>query len=375
MKKSVLIFSAIILCFLSFSCKQERTKEVWYAERPPFNPPTYVCYKTPGIIKIDGKLSSDEWDAIPWTNDFVDIEGDLQPQPYLKTRAKMSQDDKGMYFAIEIEEPHVWANIIEHDAVIFQDNDFEIFLNPTNDTHNYLEYEVNALGTEWDLYLSKPYRDNPIVLNNWEFAGMQSAIHIEGTLNNPNDTDKYWSAEIFIPWQSIYQVMRREEKPMEGEQMRVNFSRVQWATEIQDGKYIKIPIPGEDKIREHNWVWAPTGIINIHLPEYWGYVQFTDKIAGTADVPFTWNTDEDIKWMLRQLYYRQREYRQAFDQYASNLADLKPEEICKPELIKKLKVTTTPSMYEITLPIENDIVWHIREDGLVWSTIIIKKAP
>ena len=150
--------------------------------QPPFNPPTYVCYKAPAPIKIDGKLSPGEWDAIPWTTDFVDIEGDKRPAPHFQTRAKMTYDDNGMYFAVLMEEPHVWATITEHDAVIFHDNDFEIFLNPTNDTHNYLEYEVNALGTEWDLFLTRPYRDNPQVLNNWEFAGMKSAVYVDGTL-------------------------------------------------------------------------------------------------------------------------------------------------------------------------------------------------
>ena len=255
MKKTVL--TAPIAALLLLSCAeapQEKGKEITYTPQAAYNPPTYVCYKAPAPIKIDGKLSPEEWDAIPWTTDFVDIEGDKRPKPLLQTRAKMTYDDNGMYFAVLMEEPHVWGTITEHDAVIYQDNDFEIFLNPTNDTHNYLEYEVNSLGTEWDLYLSKPYRDNPQVLNNWEFAGMKSAVHVDGTLNNPKDTDKSWSVEVFIPWSSIYQVARGKNKPVPGEHIRTNFSRVEWTTDIQDGKYVKVPIKGEDKIREYNWV-------------------------------------------------------------------------------------------------------------------------
>ena len=162
--------------------------------------------------------------------------------------------------------------------MIFHDNDFEIFLNPTNDTHNYLEYEVNALGTEWDLFLTRPYRDNPQVLNNWEFAGMKSAVYVDGTLNNPKDTDKSWSVEVFIPWTSVFQMDRGKEKPEIGEQIRVNFSRVEWTTDVKDGKYVKVPIQGEDKIREYNWVWAPTGVINIHMPEYWGMFKYRIRL-------------------------------------------------------------------------------------------------
>lgn len=366
MKKTMLATAPLAaLLFLSCAQPASKGKEIVYHTPMPLNPPTYVCYKTPGPITIDGKLSPGEWDAVPWTGDFADIEGDKRPQPELQTRAKMAYDDQGLYFAAWMEEPHVWATVTEHDAVIFQDNDFEIFLNPTNDTHNYLEYEVNALGTEWDLYLSRPYRDNPVVLNNWEFAGMKSAVYVDGTLNNPKDSDRSWSVEVFIPWTSVYQMIRGKQQPVPGEQIRVNFSRVEWPTEVQDGKYVKVPMKGEDKIREHNWVWAPTGVINIHTPEYWGYVQISDKVAGTGETPFVKHPAEETRWLLRNLYYRQNQYAATFGTYASSLADLKPEEIMTAEQIAKTELHTTPSMYEIIMPAPDGQVWRIRQDGWI----------
>lgn len=369
MKKLILAtFPLAVGGLLSCNGPAPATQEITYAPQAAYNPPSYICYKAPAPIRIDGKLSPEEWDAIPWTSDFTDIEGEKRPNPSLQTRAKMTYDDQGMYFAALLKEPHVWGTITEHDAVIYQDNDFEIFLDPSGDTHNYLEYEVNALGTVWDLFLTRPYRDNPQVLNNWEFAGMKSAVYVDGTLNNPADTDKSWSVEVFIPWSTVYQVMRGKEKPVAGEQLRVNFSRVQWTTEIQDGKYVKVPIRGEDKIREYNWVWAPTGVINIHMPEYWGFVQISDKVAGTGETPFVKNPDDEIKWLLRNLYYRQNEYAATFGEYAPTLAALKPEELGKTELVKQIKLYSTPSMYEITVPGTDGNVWHIRQDGLVWSS-------
>lgn len=367
MKEYIIPCLCFLLC-ISSGCAEKRTKEVWYAERFDFQPPTYVCYKTPHPIVIDGKMSPGEWDAIPWTADFIDIEGSGQPYPYLQTHVKMAHDEKGMYFAAWMEEPHVWANLTEHDAVIYYDNDFELFLDPSGDTHNYLEYEVNALGTVWDLFLDKPYRDNGIPLNNWEFNGMKSAVHVDGTINDPADTDRSWSVEVFIPWSDIFQVVRGGKAPAEGDQIRVNFSRVQWTTEAENGEYIKIPMEGETRIREHNWVWAPTGVINIHMPEYWGYVQFTHKEAGTEEVAFAWNPEEDVKFLLRQLYYRQREYHQAFNAYSSHLPDLKPEELCSPEQLKRLDLHATLTQYEISYTLDDASVWYIRQDGYVWKT-------
>lgn len=366
MKRCFFILSALVIFqnFLSSAQTGNKNKAVAYDRPVTFDPPGYVCYKISRPISVDGKLTPGEWDDIPWTNGFRDIEGDKRPAPHLLTRAKMAWDNNGMYFAALMEEPHVWATITEHDAVIFHDNDFEIFLNPSGDTHNYLEYEVNALGTVWDLYLSKPYRDGPAVLNNWEFAGMKSAVHVDGTINNPDDTDRSWSVEVFIPWQSIYQPVRNNKAPEPGEQIRVNFSRVQWTTEVRDGKYIKTPVPGEDKIREYNWVWAPTGVIDIHRPEFWGFVQFSDKKTGEDS--FKLRPEENVKWILRNLYYRQAQYRRAFNKYAETPEDLQAGDFCPAEQLKDIRIYTTPSAYEITIPYQNRI-WRIRQDGLVWK--------
>lgn len=367
MKHAILPALALGALTLAACSPKTSLKEMSFSERYPFNPPTYVCYKAPAPITVDGKLSPEEWDAIPWTNDFTDIEGDKQPAPFMQTRAKMAYDEKGMYFAALMEEPHVWGTIREHDAVIYHDNDFEIFLNPTNDTHNYLEYEINALGTDWDLYLSKPYRDaGCTVLNNWEFMGKKAAVYVDGTLNNPKDTDKSWSVEVFIPWYSVYQVIRGKEGPEAGEKMRVNFSRVEWTAEVKDGRYVKVPKKGEDKIAEYNWVWAPTGVINIHMPEYWGFVQFSDKVAGKGEEPFVADPDEDTKWILRNLYYRQNEFRNQFGEYASNIKELKPEELTDGETASHIRLSVTPEMYEISLPGATGKTWHIRQDGYVW---------
>ena len=95
----------------------------------------------------------------------------------------MLWDDDNFYVAAELEEPDVWATLIERDSVIFRDNDFEVFIDPDGDTHAYYELEVNALGTLWDLLLIKPYRDGGPAIHGWDIAGLQSAVDVRGTRN------------------------------------------------------------------------------------------------------------------------------------------------------------------------------------------------
>ena len=62
-------------------------------------------------IKIDGKLDDPAWQAAPWTDDFVDIEGDRRLPPRFRTRAKMLWDDQYFYIGAELEEPHVQGTL------------------------------------------------------------------------------------------------------------------------------------------------------------------------------------------------------------------------------------------------------------------------
>ncbi len=102
---------------------------------PYAHPRGYVCHRASGPITIDGKLDEAAWDAVPWSEPFVDVEGDVRPAPRFHTRVKMLWDDHCLYIAAELDEPHVWATLKQHDSVIFHDNDFEVFLDPDGDSH------------------------------------------------------------------------------------------------------------------------------------------------------------------------------------------------------------------------------------------------
>ncbi len=246
------------------------------AKLPP--PKTYRCDRAAGPVEIDGKLDDDAWKNIPWSDDFVDIEGDAKPKPLYRTRMKMTWDDRALYIAAELQEPHIWATLKKHDSYIFHDDpDFEVFLDPDGDSRLYAELEMNALNTTWDLLLTKPYRDGGRAIDAWEIAGLKTAVHIDGTINDPTNNDRKWTIEIEWPWQGLKQISNCDLPPKDGDQWRINFSRVEWDIKIIDGKYHRV-----EGRPEHNWVWSPQGEINMHMPERWGYLKFTTGTIGTA---------------------------------------------------------------------------------------------
>src|SRR5262249_7710511 len=173
---------------------------VVFEDYPVIPPRGYVCYRAGSPITVDGRLDDAAWEAAPWSEDYVDMEGDKKPRPRYRTRMKMLWDNACLYIAAELQEPHVWGTLTQHDSVIFHDNDFEVFLDPDGDSHLYAELELNTLNTTWDLLLTKPYKDGGKAIDAWEIQGLRTAVHVDGTLNDPRDTDRGWSVEIRWPW-------------------------------------------------------------------------------------------------------------------------------------------------------------------------------
>ena len=318
-------FVPAALLLLQFSCSTSPgVLEDPHSFIPPKpDPEGYVCYRTTGIITVDGILNESDWEAAPWTNYFVDIEGDLKPVPHYKTRLKMLWDDEYLYIAAEMEEQNLWATLRQRDTVIFIDNDFEVFIDPDGDTHNYYELEVNAFGTSWDLLLIKPYRDGGPAVTGWDIKGLKVGTRPEGTINDPRDTDRGWSVEFAIPFNVLRECNRGPALPRGGDHWRINFSRVQWRTVIEDGRYRKETDPSTGRsYPEYNWVWSPQGRINMHMPEMWGYMQFSGIRAGAGTETFVPDKDLDEKWALRMVYYLQHEYFRKFGTYTSDLKSL-----------------------------------------------------
>ena len=136
--------------------------------------------------------------------------------------------------------------------MIFHDNDFEVFLNPTGDTRNYFEFEINALNTGWDLFLPKPYREGGKADNSWEIPGLRTAVAIQGTLNDAERPRPRLDGRDRVSVDGVPRAQRARSPPDRRRAWRINFSRVEWQIDDRTATYRKVPGKPED-----NWVWSP----------------------------------------------------------------------------------------------------------------------
>ena len=320
-------------------------------ERFLVEPRTYVAYRTEGALNIDGKLDEPSWQKAKDTEEFEDISGKGFAAPKYKTTAKMLWDDDYLYVGAVLEEPNITAKLNQRDTIIYYDNDFEVFIDPDNDGHNYFEIEVNANNVLFDLILDKPYRTGGDFLLQWDCPGIKSGIHIEGTLNNPNDTDKFWSVEMAIPRQALTLSFNNLLKA--GNVWRINFSRVEW---------LKKP--------EENWVWNATGRIDMHMPDRWGYLLFSGNNVGTLETEMDYPHNRDVYKTMWAMFYAQQDFMGQNKRYASmdeiglTKADTKAIEAQKVQL----SMETTRRSYEIRAWVpKEDVVYVLNNEGHFWK--------
>lgn len=274
----------------------------------------YTCYHTPQPLTIDGRLDEAAWQKAPKSRRFVDT---VTGAPgFYDTHMAALWDKDYLYVGFWAEEPFLDARHTERDAIIFQENDLEIFIDGGD---CYYELEFNALATiyevmfiwrdaytkgsrfdipEFDLLERESYsfggdydrtpssfwrgthpRGTRWAFTDWDFPGLQVAVHLDGTLNDHSDRDRGWTAEVALPWSGMSVLANgRSLPPKDGDTWRMFFGRFQKL--INAGREIS-PHPA--------WVLSPHGEYDTHRPECFPYVTFAH--ADVMDIPVGSDTE------------------------------------------------------------------------------------
>ncbi len=263
--------------------------------------PDCKAKKINSSIFIDGNINKEIWKNAQWSKRFVDmVTGDAG---MYNTQAAILWSDTHLFFAFEAEEPFVEAKLTERDSIIFQENDLEIFIDGGD---CYYELEVNAANTiyevffiwkdaykkggrfdvlQFDVHKPNAYtfggdydrkgatfwkgthpRGIRWAFTDYDLPGLETAVEIDGTLNDNSDIDKGWSLEIGIPWSSLDLLADgRTIPPSDGDVWNMFLGRFQ-----------KLMVGGQEVQPHPAMVLSSHGVYDTHLPDKWSRVEFVD---------------------------------------------------------------------------------------------------
>ena len=262
----------------------------------------YICYRTRAPLTIDGHLTEASWGKAPRSPRFVDmVTGD---PGFFDTRAAAIWDDDNLYLGFWVEEPFVEAHLTERDSLIFMENDVEVFIDGGD---CYYELEINALNTVYEVFFI--WRDayqhgsrfdvpefdllsrkalsfggnfdrsgwnfwqgtHPRGLRwaflDWDFPGMQSAVQVDGAINNRSIISKGWTVELALPWRGMNWLANGHSlPPKEGDVWNIFF-----------GRFEKLETAGTLPQPQPAWCWTSHGTLDTHMPEKFTSVEFSTQ--------------------------------------------------------------------------------------------------
>jgi hypothetical protein len=262
----------------------------------------YTAFRAPHPLVIDGRVDKPVWQAASPTPRFVDI-GSGAPAPF-GTQARILWDDDNLYIGFEAEEPLVSARYTERDSLIFFENDLEVFIDGVD---SYYELEFNALGTIYEVFFvwRDAYRagsewaqprfdvhsprvhsfsgDHPVndatfwagahprgtrwAFLDYDMPGLELAVHVDGSLNDPTSIDRGWSAEVRVPWASLADLAHgRSLPPTPGDTWSIFLGRFEQMPTREAGQTVGL-----------GWSASPHGVNDTHIPASWTRVTFLDR--------------------------------------------------------------------------------------------------
>ncbi len=264
--------------------------------------PDYTAKKISSSIVIDGDVKKEVWKNARWSRRFVDLV--TAGTALYNTRSAILWNDTHLYLAFYAEERFVEAKLTKRGDIIFLENDLELFIDGGD---CYYEFEVNALNTVYevffiwkDAYTKGSKFDIPVfdvhqsdaytfggnddradasfwkgthprgirwAFPNYEMPGLQSAVKIDGTLNDNSDIDEGWSLEIAIPWKSLELLANGRSLPPENGDV--------WSMFL--GRFEKLVQNGIEVQPHPATALNSHGVYDAHLPDKWSKIAFIDE--------------------------------------------------------------------------------------------------
>lgn len=227
----------------------------------------YVVKRVEAPLVIDGRLGEAEWENALLTEPFVKQEDGTSVD--VKTQGKLLWDDQYLYIGIIAYDQDVWGKLTSRDSHLWKEEPVEVFCDPDNDTKNYFEIEINPRGTELDILMSKSYSAGGTADFSWNISGFKSAVSIDGTLNNPADTDTAWYCEMAIPFTALDSRIMSSMTipPIAGDIWRLNLAR-----------YNRKRDNAGNELSVETSCWSKTGTSLFHVPEKFGHIVFSDEV-------------------------------------------------------------------------------------------------
>lgn len=168
-----------------------------------FVPAVYEARQAAAAPTIDGVLDDAAWQAAEVIEPFFAYQSGGAP-PAANSSLRLLWDDEFLYVAMHAEDVDIrsscaLARQCGRDASLFNGDVLELFIRPSADRTRYYEFQWSPLGEEFDARFDTRFGAPG---TSWE-SGIESAVSVEGTVDDRASADTGWSVEAKIPFAAL----------------------------------------------------------------------------------------------------------------------------------------------------------------------------
>lgn len=197
--------------------------------------PSLSLPKRRGDIAIDGRLDDAGWRDAADSGPFVNV-GTGKPltaDAPLGGRVKLCWDETFLYLGLSVRDTDVRGGFPAGavDPPLWTRDTVEIMIDPDGDGDNrdYYEIQINPQNLVFDSHFDDYNQprggpEGPFGHQAWR-AELDSAVVVDGTLDQPGDRDAGYVVEARIRWRSFARAKRTP--PAAGDRWRMNFYAIQ----------------------------------------------------------------------------------------------------------------------------------------------------
>jgi len=153
-----------------------------------WEPPRYAARFAAPAPTLDGRASDRAWNTaqrLDLTAPQVDDAG---------TWAKLLWDDEAVYVLMNTRDTDIWATFTDAAAALADEEAMSVALAPTDGAAP-LVVTVNPRGT----FAVRRAGDDTLV----DFSGVEAQVAVNGNIDDRNDRDRSWTAELRVPRAAI----------------------------------------------------------------------------------------------------------------------------------------------------------------------------
>lgn len=200
---------------------------------------------------IDGSPNDEAWQLAKRISLRKNRSGDQVSDSLLTSSVKSCYDTDKLYFLFICRDPDVWTSYTERDDYLWKEEAVEVFIDVDEEPENYVEIEVSPANVLFDSYIVDPQNIDVTATALFNLPGIETAVHVNGTLNKRNDIDESWTVEIAIPFEDLTTGLTK--KITKETEIKINFYRLDMNEGMDRGAY----------------AWSPTGG-SFHRPPVFG---------------------------------------------------------------------------------------------------------